>query len=96
MYVCLVYLYYRRCQLFDWICRRTKCYSVLHYVAAIGAALALVIVLIGGISGAHVNPAVTITMAAAGKIQNTEILAYCIAQILGGLVALEIYKRTNK
>jgi glycerol uptake facilitator-like aquaporin len=63
---------------------------------AIGAALALVIVLIGGISGAHVNPAVTITMAAAGKIQNTEILAYCIAQILGGLVALEIYKRTNK
>jgi glycerol uptake facilitator-like aquaporin len=32
-------------------------------------------------------------MAAAGKMQTDEILPYCIAQIFGGLVALEIYKR---
>ena len=62
---------------------------------AIGAALALVIILIRNISGGHVNPAITITMAAAGKIPNNEILPYCIAQIFGGLVALEIYKRTR-
>jgi glycerol uptake facilitator-like aquaporin len=62
---------------------------------AIGAALALVMVLIRNISGGHVNPAITITMAAAGKIPNNEILPYCIAQIFGGLVALEIYKRTR-
>jgi glycerol uptake facilitator-like aquaporin len=62
---------------------------------AMGAALALAIVLTKNVSGGHINPAVTITMAAAGKIQNSEILPYCIAQIFGGLVALEIYKRVR-
>jgi aquaporin Z len=45
------------------------------------------------ISGVYINPTVTITMAAAGKIPNYEIIPYCISQILGGLVALELYKR---
>jgi glycerol uptake facilitator-like aquaporin len=62
---------------------------------AMGAALALAIVLTKNISGGYVNPAVTITMAAAGKMQTNEILPYCIAQIFGGLVALEIYKRVR-
>ena len=60
---------------------------------AIGAALSLVILLTAGVSGGHVNPAVTITMAAAGKLPTSDIIPYCMAQILGGLVALEIYKR---
>jgi aquaporin Z len=60
---------------------------------AIGATLALIILIIGGISGGHVNPAVSITMAAAGKLPTVDLVPYCIAQILGGLVALEIYKR---
>ena len=60
---------------------------------AIGAALALVIILTSSVSGGHINPAVTIAMAAAGKIQTSEVVPYCLAQILGGLVALEIYKR---
>ena len=60
---------------------------------AIGAALALVILLAAPISGGHINPAVSITMAAAGKISSTEIIPYSVAQILGGLVALELYKR---
>jgi glycerol uptake facilitator-like aquaporin len=60
---------------------------------AIGAALALTILLTRNISGGFINPTVTITMAAAGQITNVEILPYCIAQILGGLVALELYKR---
>jgi len=60
---------------------------------AMGAALALAIVLTKNVSGGYINPAVTITMAAAGKMQTDEILPYCIAQIFGGLVALEIYKR---
>lgn len=60
---------------------------------AIGATLALVILLIGGISGGHVNPAVSIAMAAAGKLPTVDLVPYCIAQILGALVALEIYKR---
>ena len=60
---------------------------------AIGAALALVILLTKNVSGGHVNPAVSITMAAAGKLPTSELVPYCLAQILGGLVALEIYKR---
>jgi aquaporin Z len=45
------------------------------------------------ISGGYINPAITIAMASAGKISHAEILPYCIAQILGALVALEIYRR---
>ena len=62
---------------------------------AIGATLALLILLMGEISGGHVNPAVSIVMAAAGKLPTTDLVPYCIAQILGGLVALEIYKRVR-
>lgn len=62
---------------------------------AIGATLALLILLMGSVSGGHVNPAVSIAMAAAGKLPTTDLVPYCIAQILGGLVALEIYKRVR-
>ena len=60
---------------------------------AIGAALALTILLTSSVSGGHINPAVSITMAAAGKLPTSDLIPYCIAQILGGLVALEVYKR---
>jgi len=62
---------------------------------AIGAALALIIMMASGISGGHINPAVSITMAAAGKLPVKDLVPYCLAQILGGLVALEIYKRVK-
>jgi|UniRef100_A0A6C0DPC5 glycerol uptake facilitator-like aquaporin len=60
---------------------------------AIGAALALIILLTGPISGGYINPAVTIVMASAGQLPVSEIVPYSVAQIMGGLVALEIYKR---
>jgi len=60
---------------------------------AIGAALALAILLTQNISAGYLNPAVSITMAAAGTISTSELIPYCLAQIMGGLVALEIYKR---
>ena len=60
---------------------------------AIGAALALVLLVTFRLSPTAINPIVTITMAAAGKLPPSEIIPYCIVQILGGLVALEIYKR---
>ena len=60
---------------------------------AIGAALALAILLASKISGGHMNPAVSIVMASAGKISTSDLIPYCLAQILGGLVALELYKR---
>ena len=60
---------------------------------AIGAALALVILMTSNISGGHMNPAVTIVMAALGKISTEEIVPYILAQVFGGLVALELFKR---
>ena len=60
---------------------------------AIGAALALAILLTLNISGGHINPAVTIVMASAGKLPTVDIIPYCLAQIFGGLTALELYKR---
>jgi len=60
---------------------------------AIGAALALSILLIANISGGHMNPAVTIVMASLGKIGTNDIIPYILAQVFGGLVALEIFKR---
>jgi glycerol uptake facilitator-like aquaporin len=60
---------------------------------AIGATLAIVILLTSSISGGHINPAVSVAMAVAGKLPVADLVPYCLAQILGGLVALEIYKR---
>lgn len=60
---------------------------------AIGAALALVILLAAPISGGHMNPAVSVAMASLGKIERSELIPYVFAQVLGALVALEIYKK---
>jgi len=60
---------------------------------AIGAALALSILLTTNISGGHINPAVTVAMAAAGRINNAETIPYILSQVFGGLVALQIFKR---
>ena len=60
---------------------------------AIGAALALVMLLAANISGGHMNPVVSIVMASAGKLEVGDIVPYVLAQTMGGLTALEIYKR---
>ena len=60
---------------------------------AIGAALALVMLMTSNISGGYINPAVTIVMASLGKINTEEIVPYILAQVFGGLVALELFKR---
>jgi aquaporin Z len=62
---------------------------------AIGAALGLVILLTTNISGGHINPAVTIAMASLGKIGTNDIIPYVVAQVFGGLVALELFERSK-
>jgi len=42
---------------------------------------------IGHISGCHLNPAVTVGLAAAGRFKPSEIPAYVIAQVLGAIAA---------
>lgn len=53
----------------------------------IGASLALVIFLIGGTSGAHVNPAVSLSMYLDGSLKPTHLFSYVFAQLLGGISA---------
>jgi|TARA_B110000046_G_scaffold94428_1_gene102278 aquaporin Z len=59
----------------------------------IGIALAIAIMTVGRYSGGNFNPAVSIMMAAAGKLNSEDLLPYILAQVAGGLVALELYKR---
>jgi aquaporin TIP/aquaporin related protein len=61
----------------------------------IGAALALVVLLIGGISGGHVNPAVSFTMFMKGSLSSMELMYYVIAQLAGGLGALYAFRATQ-
>ena len=59
--------------------------------AAIGAALALVAFLGGGISGGHYNPAVTLMFFINNDISLQEALAYVVVQLLGGATAFFLY-----
>jgi aquaporin Z len=59
--------------------------SLAFGLALLGGAYAF-----GDISGAHFNPAVTVSMAVAGKMPRRDIVPYLVAQILGGLLAIEI------
>ena len=61
----------------------------------IGLALTAAILVLGKFSGGNFNPAVSVMMAAAGKLPASDLLPYIVAQVAGGLVALELYKRVK-
>lgn len=50
-----------------------------------GAILVVLITLLGPISGAHFNPAVTLSFALLGQVRPPEVLPYIAAQIIGAL-----------
>jgi aquaporin Z len=58
----------------------------------IGVALAITIVLIGGISGGHVNPAVSIAQYLQGSLRPSDLLMYVVLQLLGGVSAYYAYR----
>jgi glycerol uptake facilitator-like aquaporin len=51
-----------------------------------GAMLVVLITLLGPISGAHFNPAVSLVMALRGALPKAELPAYIVAQIIGGVL----------
>jgi len=59
---------------------------------AIGAALAIDVLLGGSISGGAFNPAVAIGLYASGKIAKSDVIPYVIVEILGALAAFYAYK----
>jgi len=60
---------------------------------AIGAALGIAVLLGGSISGGAFNPAVAISLFAAGKLSQADLIPYIIVEILGALAAFYAYKK---
>ncbi len=60
-----------------------------HRVVSIVFAISvfLMILLFGKLSGAHINPAVTICLAIDKKFRWRDVLPYCLSQLLGALTA---------
>lgn len=54
---------------------------------AFGLSVVVMAYAIGGITGCHINPAITIAMLVAGKIKIGDAVAYIIAQMAGALLA---------
>lgn len=60
--------------------------DLLLIALAHGFALFVIIQVVGKISGAHVNPAVTLGLAAVGRFPWSEVLAYVSGQVIGAVV----------
>ena len=54
---------------------------------AFGLTLLAKVFAIGGISGCHINPAVTIGMLFGGKIKSKDAIAYIVVQFIGAIIA---------
>jgi MIP family channel proteins len=55
--------------------------------AVFGCTVAGVIIFLGRISGAHINPAVTFASAAAGSLRRNRLVPYILAQVAGAILA---------
>ena len=63
---------------------------------AIGAALAVAVLLGGAISGGAFNPAVAIALMHAGKLARSDLIPYIVAEVAGGLAGYELFKMVHK
>ncbi len=71
----------------------TQTTAVSYFIAtSIAVAIAMIYLVFGGITGAHVNPAITVGMWTARRISSLRAISYIVAQLLGGLAALELYQ----
>ena len=61
--------------------------GLLGIAFAFGLSVVVMAYAIGGISGCHINPAITIAMLVAGKIKATDAVAYIVAQLIGAVLA---------
>lgn len=58
--------------------------------ASAGATLSLMVLIIGSVSGALINPALTVGLWTVRKLDTTRTLVFVAAQMLGGLVAWQL------
>ena len=62
--------------------------ALLCNAIATGAALFVLITILGPVSGAHFNPAVTAVMRVRGEIETSDAIGYAVAQVAGGLAGV--------
>ncbi|MBB4642930.1 aquaporin [Rhizorhapis suberifaciens] len=62
--------------------------ALLGNTAATGAILFVLITMLGPISGAHMNPAVTLVMRLRGQVGTETAIAYLVAQLVGGVLGV--------
>jgi glycerol uptake facilitator-like aquaporin len=57
----------------------------------VGGALALVILLVGNLSGGYVNPAISLVMFLRGSLTGMELISYVAVQMIAGAASLYAY-----
>ncbi len=62
-------------------------YDSLAIALAFGLVLAALVAAVGHVSGAHLNPAVTLGLAATGKFPGRLVAPYVVAQLIGAILA---------
>src|SRR4051794_34989238 len=66
----------------------TGAQSGLWQVAIVwGVAIMLAVYTVGSISGAHINPAITLALATWGKFRRGDVVPYIVAQLTGAFLA---------
>ncbi|HEX5000982.1 MAG TPA: aquaporin [Bacteroidia bacterium] len=60
---------------------------------AFGVSVTLMILLFGGISGAHINPAVSVAVVLTGSLPRKQLIPYIISQFAGAVAASVILKQ---
>ncbi len=58
----------------------------------VGGTLAGIMLLVGKLSGAHVNPAISAAMYMKGSLSLNEFLAYAFVQVTGAVASLYTYR----
>ena len=62
---------------------------------AVGATFTLLLLLSRGSSKGYFNQAITIVLSSLGMISKTDVLPYCLSQIFGGMVGVQLFKFTR-
>lgn len=66
--------------------------AVINYSTAFGLAITILAFSIGDVSGGHINPAVTLSMAITKQITPLRAAAYVLAQIVGAIIGAGILR----
>jgi len=71
---------------------QTSGLGLLGISLAFGLSVVVFAYAIGGVSGCHINPAVTLGVLVSGKISGKDALVYITAQVLGGILGAFVLK----